>query len=105
MEAWLAVEQYDVSVSKMSFDDEPGLDGFCDHFSVGYEFETNSSSIGPHNIECSWIIVRAVIDEPFHLFDIVTGNFVGNCQPARNIQRDSNFVNVEVRIRGHDCPG
>src|SRR5207245_6818804 len=86
----------------MSFDDEPGLDGFCDHFSVGYEFETNSSSIRPHNIECSWIIVRAVIDEPFHLFDIVTGKFVGNCQPARNIQREPNFVIVVVRNMGAD---
>ena len=74
----MTIEQHNVSISEMSLYYEPGLDSLCDHFPVRDEFQTHASAVGPHNIECSRVIVGAVVDEPFHFFDIMTGNLLGN---------------------------
>src|SRR2546428_13432536 len=60
VKAGLPVEEHNVAISEMSLDDETWLQSFCHNLPVCDEFESDASSIGTNDVECSRVGVRAV---------------------------------------------
>src|SRR5207249_12064789 len=104
VKALLAVEQDNVPIPEMPLHHKASLHSLRHHLPVCNELWTNPSPIRTHDVQRPWVVVRTVVDETLHLVHLVRGNLLGNCEPARNIERDPDLVDVQIGIWRNDCP-
>mmetsp|Transcript_34337 Transcript_34337/g.110270 ORF Transcript_34337/g.110270 Transcript_34337/m.110270 type:complete len:234 (+) Transcript_34337:630-1331(+) len=102
VEGGLAVEDDDVVVAEVPFDDEARRES--EVVQVLDVAEVDPTAVGVLDVACAGPLVRPVPDEFHQLGDVVAADSLRNGQRLGDGSRDADLVDRQVRVRRNDGP-